>query len=187
LFKATNTSGPAFYAQADLSSAIQAVSAYGITIQTDTEWGTPLVTRVANSHVEDVHSVVNLTRESSGTVVNGFGQSIDYNNEDDSGATTPCNQLISRWLDATHATRTSQFELWGMNSGSLSRNLTIAGSGKLILDAYTSSSAFTGTAVANLSVDVSGNVITVGGASGTFTSQDGKTITVTNGIITSIV
>lgn len=65
-------------------------------------------------------------------------------------------------------------------------NTQTLGNGAATLNQYGAGN-FTGTPTYNLSVDVDGNIIEELGATGTFTSQDGKTITVTNGLITSIV
>ena len=120
----------------------------------------------ANSVTEIVHISKSRTGASAAA---GLGCSIDFEIEsatDNFFATS--NQIISKWTDATNATRTSQFEITGVNSGTTARKLALAGNGQLILDNYTNQSSFTGTAVANLAVDASGNVITTatGGGSG---------------------
>ena len=67
-----------------------------------------------------------------------------------------------------------------------SRRMFLESTGRMVLHRY-GVGTFTGTAARNLSTTSTGVVIEVAGATGTFTSQDGKTITVTNGLITSIV
>lgn len=67
-----------------------------------------------------------------------------------------------------------------------SRRMFLESTGRMVLHKY-GVGTFTGTAARNLSTTSTGEVIEVAGATGTFTSQDGKTITVTNGLITSIV
>ena len=66
-----------------------------------------------------------------------------------------------------------------------SRRMFLESTGRMVLHKY-GIGTFTGTAARNLSTTSTGEVIEVAGATGTFTSQDGKTITVTNGLITSI-
>jgi len=102
------------------------------------------------------HSVFSMN--SAGGVTNGFGLSLDLNNETSTTDSTLSNQIISKWTDATHATRTSAFEIWGVNSATLARKLAIAGSGQLTADAY-GSGTFTGTDAYWLAVDSSGNII----------------------------
>ncbi len=78
------------------------------------------------------------------------------------------NEITSKWTNATHASRTSQFEVWGVNNAITARKLAIAGSGLVTLDAY-GTGARTGTATYSLNVDASGNIIegAIGGGGGT--------------------
>lgn len=105
-------------------------------------------------------------RDSAGTLVNGFGQSLDFNLR--AGSTAyQANQIISKWTDVTEGTRTSQFEIWGVNSANLLRKMAIAGTGQLTLDAYTTSTSFTSaTGVSLLGVDSLGAVVNSGAVNG---------------------
>jgi hypothetical protein len=106
--------------------------------------------------------VINLSRTAGSNIPSdGIGGSIDlYANVNDAGVTRSrlANQIVYKWTDAAHATRTSQYEIWGTNNATTARKLAIAGNGKLTLDGYGSGTQ-TGTAVYGLSVDASGNVI----------------------------
>ena len=69
------------------------------------------------------------------------------------------NYLISKLTTVDYATRTSQFEIWGVNNGApLTKQFSIAGSGQLTLDDY-GNGTFTGTPVYNLGVTSTGTVI----------------------------
>jgi hypothetical protein len=98
---------------------------------------------------------------------------------------------IRQIYHVTGANAGSKFE-WHYSTGNnidflgTSRRMFLESTGRLVLHRY-GVGTFTGTAARNLSTTSTGEVIEVAGATGTFTSQDGKTITVTNGLITSIV
>jgi hypothetical protein len=105
---------------------------------------------------------------------------------------TPNNpNPIKQIYHVTGANAGSRFE-WHYSTANLiddlgtSRRMFLESTGRMVLHKY-GVGTFTGTAARNLSTTSAGVVIEVAGANGTFTSQDGKTITVTNGLITSIV
>jgi len=105
--------------------------------------------------------------------LNGFGASIDFRLATaDFVNFKSSNKLISKWSTADDATRTSQFEITGVNNAGADTTIfTLKGTGQLQLNNYTA--GFSGTAVYALGVDASGNVITTtggGGGSGTVTS-----------------
>src|SRR6266536_1252709 len=97
------------------------------------------------------------------TPSNGLGGSIDFSiitTTDSVSGGTPqtSNRLVSKWTNIGNSTRTSQFEIIGVNSGSLARKLALAGNGQLTLDGYGAGTK-TGTATYALQVDASGKVI----------------------------
>lgn len=104
--------------------------------------------------------VMVLQRASSGTPANGIGATVEFEIQASDLNTHPTVQLRSLWSDVTVGTRTSRFEIWAVNSGSLNRKLALAGDGTLTLDTY-GSGTHTGTPTRNLAVDASGNVIEV--------------------------
>lgn len=107
--------------------------------------------------------VIDISRLTTTNGANGIGGSIDFIT-----ATTTTgsisNQLISKWTDATNATRTSQFSIIGVNSATTNTLLTLSGSGAANLGKY-GLGTFTGTPTFTLQVDASGNIIE-GSASG---------------------
>jgi hypothetical protein len=76
----------------------------------------------------DVSMVLRIGRAISGggTAANGIGGSIDFYTQSVSSAQLS-NQIISKWTDATTATRTSQLVITGVNSGSTVDKLYIGG------------------------------------------------------------
>jgi len=107
------------------------------------------------------------------------------------GFTLSNPNAIKQIYHVTGANAGSRFE-WHYSTANTiddlgtSRRMFLESTGRMVLHKY-GIGTFTGTAARNLSTTSTGEVIEVAGATGTFTSQDGKTITVTNGLITSIV
>lgn len=98
-----------------------------------------------------------------GSVSNGVGTILEFKNQTTvngfNSANTISNQLISKWTDATDATRTSQFEIWGVNSTTLARKMAISGAGQITVDGYTGTNfQTTDTSYNSLVVDGSGNI-----------------------------
>lgn len=94
---------------------------------------------------------------SGGGAINGIGQSFDFTLQTSSSADVS-NKLISKWTNATHSSRTSQFEIEGYYNAVYSRLLALAGQGNLILDKY-GIGTFVGTPTYLLGVNASGNVV----------------------------
>jgi len=88
-----------------------------------------------SSSTNDVEAILKIRRESTSTPVNGIGGAIDYVTES-TAATTTSNRLISIWTDATTGSRTSQFEIWGVNNATTARKSAIAGNGQWTWDGY---------------------------------------------------
>jgi len=111
------------------------------------------------------------------TPSNGIGGSIDFSiitttDSVSGGMPQIANRLISKWTNVQNSTRTSQFEIVGVNSGVTARKLALAGSGLMTLDGY-AGGAFQITDTSTnkpLTVDASGNIKQgkwFGGSSGT--------------------
>lgn len=83
---------------------------------------------VTPSSTATVIPVINVTRSSSGAGANGIGGSIDLYTKT-STQNRISNQIISKWNDATDATRTSEFQLTGLNSAATNTLLTVTGAG----------------------------------------------------------
>jgi len=131
--------------------------------------GTPLVASAIASSTSTEQTGLKIERDyqTSSAASNGLGSSIDYYARTTSGGTgsaSLANQIISKWTDATTATRTSQFIITGVNSAATADLFTLSGSGATKLNKY-GTGTFTGTAAYNLAVDASGNVIEATGVS----------------------
>jgi hypothetical protein len=73
--------------------------------------------------------VVLYQRGSTGTAANNIGGSVQFAISNDSGGAHVSNEIISKWTDASLATRTSQFSITGVNSGTLQTIFTISAAG----------------------------------------------------------
>lgn len=106
-----------------------------------------------------VETIAQLVRETSSLGANGIGGSLDFYVEADNPSSIPIShKLISKWTNATFASRVSQFEIEGVNNAISSRLLALTGQGQLILDKY-GLGTFGGTLQNLLGVTSSGNVI----------------------------
>jgi hypothetical protein len=112
-----------------------------------------------NTQVE----VLRVSRSSSGTGATGIGGYVTYYHETSIGANKEANRLLSKWADATDATRTSQFEIWGVNSATTVQVLTVSGLGYLKLEGITATAASAITAA-------DGMIVYVTNTDATFTS-----------------
>lgn len=111
-----------------------------------------------NGSTNTVLPMLLFSRGSSGTPANGIGTSVDFEVMTSTGAGDNATRLISKWSTATHATRTSQLIITGVNSAVTGDILTLNGNKSIKFNGY-GSGTFTGTATKFLAVDASGNVI----------------------------
>jgi hypothetical protein len=90
------------------------------------------------------------------------GSSLDFFTNTNGGGDYS-NKLVSKWTDATHATRTSEFSITGVSSGSAQTVFSVGGQGyvKLLGLSATTASALTPAA---------GMIVFVTSTDGTFTS-----------------
>ena len=104
-----------------------------------------------------------------GTPLAGFGTQLQYRLQTSvngpTSANTISNNLISKWTNATDATRTSEFIIQGVNSAVTADLFTLSGNGRLRLNKY-GVNTFTGTIAYYLAVDSSGNIIEASAAGG---------------------
>lgn len=130
----------------------------------------------------NVLSSVLVQRSNSIAPAAGMGAAIEF---DLSGTTSPTsanlrsNRIISEWTTPTTGLQTSEFTITGVSSAVESDLFTLSGSGALKLNKYLLN-AFPGTAVNNLAIDATGNVITVatgGGGIAGITADNGLTAT----------
>lgn len=72
---------------------------------------------VFNSATNSIKNILSLSSQTSGTAANGIGGALEFDLEVVGGSSYEANKLVSKWTDATDATRTSQFSITGVNSG----------------------------------------------------------------------
>jgi hypothetical protein len=86
--------------------------------------------------------VIDVRRQTTGTAANEIGGRISYNTETSNGTVAASNYLISKWTDATTATITSRWEVWGRNNGaSAAKIFSIGGQGFMQLEPITATAA----------------------------------------------
>lgn len=76
-----------------------------------------------------VVSLLRLFRSSTGLAQNGIGASINILNKTTQGGGYQTNTIISKWTDVTHASRTSEFSITGVNNAITDTLLSISGAG----------------------------------------------------------
>lgn len=116
---AISNAGAGVYATSTSYYGLQAISGTGRAFQGQI---TPAGTNDIATHSEFI-------RSSSGTAANGIGGSIVFQTETTTGSNVESNSLIWKWIDATHASRTSQFDITGVNNATTNTLLTISGAG----------------------------------------------------------
>lgn len=91
-------------------------SGFGVNAQSANSYG--MYARSQPASTNTVFGTALFERYTQGTAANGIGNSIDISNQTVAGVEIS-NQIISIWIDATDATRTSQFVLRGVLSASI--------------------------------------------------------------------
>lgn len=125
----------------------------GINIGSGTN--TPIVLTSNPASTNTVTTLIDMGRFSTGTAANGIGGSILYSTETTTGVAQESNRLVSKWTDATDATRTSEFYITGVNSGVISTLFRLSGNGEAI---FTASARMKGYTVATLPAGVQGDI-----------------------------
>lgn len=169
-----------------VAGALQSTTTNGIAfVATATTTGLPISGASVDAAVIDLRRtptstntivpIAVLTRFTTGTAANGIGQSIHFDLQTSASAYT-ANEIVSKWTDATIATRTSEFSITGVNSATTNTLFTLSGNGSTKLNKY-GSGTFTGTPTYNLAVNSSGDIIEVasGGSGSTYYANNGLT------------
>jgi len=134
-----------------------------------------VIERYPDSVSNAIETMILLKRGDSTTApFVGMGSSINFQLLSSTYAFRDSNKIISKWTDATNATRTSQFEITSVNLGAAESTIfTLKGTGQLLLNKY-GIGTFVNSPAYSLGVDASGNVIefTPSTGGGTVTSVD---------------
>lgn len=175
----SSTGGVSITAESGTVGINASGSTTGVSAGSDT--GLPLWVTSTDAGTNDIKRMVLTQRTSSGTPANNFGVAHDFFLESDGGG-GESSRIISKWTNATHASRTSQLEFWGVNAATLSKKASIAGSGQWTWDTY-GTGTHTGTAAYNLSVTASGLIIeTAVSSGGSISADNGLTENVTDNV-----
>jgi hypothetical protein len=121
-----------------------------------------------NNSGNTIQPILVLNRNSSSAAQTNLGGTIDFSIKTSSTTLWNSNRLVSKWTDVNEATRTSQFEIHGVeNALNASAYFTLKGTGQVQFNKYNNPSVFNGAVSAYLAVDAFGNVIqTTGGGGG---------------------
>jgi hypothetical protein len=151
------TSGTAIYGNATDGYGVFSLATAGNALYAQSGDGLAIEAIVQPASTNTVVTLVKSTRVTTGTPTDGIGHSYDFENQT-TVANRLSNQIVSKWTTATDASRTSQFEIWGVNSGTSARKLAIAGNGQVTADGY-GTGTHTGTPAYDLQSTSSGAVI----------------------------
>jgi hypothetical protein len=130
-FRGVNTStGAGVYGSSTGSYGVQGVGAAGVYGYSTQNEGGIFSSQPASTN--NVHGVLRVERYSGGTPAVGMGASIDVNLATEITARN-ATRLITKWTNATDATRTTQFELWGLDTAVAKELLRVSGAGVFTL------------------------------------------------------
>jgi hypothetical protein len=124
-----SSSGTGVWAESTTGQAFYALSPY-------TDGAGVFISNPSSTNT--THTVLNLTRLSTSAGANNIAGALDFNinNTTAAGSVTTANRLISKLTTATSGSEVSQFEIWGVNSGSSAKKFSIAGNGQITADGY---------------------------------------------------
>jgi hypothetical protein len=171
--KMTDGFGTALFVQGIAGPAIYAYSygGLGLYAMSDSYIAASFVVNPASTN--DVQPAFDVSRYvSPGVGANGVGVQFNLSVESSAGSVETATSFISKLTNATTASRVSEFSITGVDNAVTSTLFTLKGNGQMLLNKYVSS-AFTGTAVNNLAVDASGNVIMVSTGAGAYSFTTG--------------
>lgn len=94
-----------------------------------TNAGLAIVAQLTAATTNTIISQSQFSRFTSGTAASGIGMGLDMFVQDTGGSAFLSNRIVSKWVDATHATRTSQMDIVGLNSGVENTIMSAYGSG----------------------------------------------------------
>lgn len=119
---------PAIYGVGDAGAGVYANAISGIPLQSVSSNNYAASFQNGATATNSVVSTVKMISHSTGTAANGFGGAFEFHTEDAS-SNELSNQLISKWIDVTHGTRTSEFSITGVTAATTETWLTIGKSG----------------------------------------------------------
>lgn len=111
------------------AEAVRGTSTSGTAISGSSTSGLGGLLAINPSSTNSVAEVVQFSRNTSGSATDGIGQSIGFYTKTTTTIANASNTIISKWITAANATRTSQFSITGVNSASTGTILSINGDG----------------------------------------------------------
>lgn len=113
-----------------------------------------------NSSPANIIPIITQSRITSSTAAAGIGLSNTFAVEYDAGVSDQTNSFISKWLNATGASRLSQLSITGNNAGGLNRLMAFGGDGLITIDSLAGTKYLTADTVTHkpVVVDASGNL-----------------------------
>lgn len=150
--------GAGVNASSNTGSAIYGASTSGFALEGYSTGAIGSFIQVEAAATNTVITSLALERATSATAADGIGNKILFRNETSTTGSVETNSIVSKWNNATHASRLSEFNITGYNIATENTLLTLLGTGKLTLPKY-GVGTFTGTATKTLQVDANGNVI----------------------------
>lgn len=154
----TSVNNTAIVANSTNQTAVGISSTNGIGAQISSTNGISILSNINPSSTNTVATNIQMIRSSSGTAANGIGVQLDMQIQTSNGTNNPANAIISKWSNATHASRTSEFSITGISNTVSSTLFTLSGDGGTRLNKY-GTGTFTGTGAYTLQIDASGNII----------------------------
>jgi hypothetical protein len=120
------------------NTGVQGQSSSGVGVIGVSSTGAGLRGQINATSTNAIENVLTLLRTTSaGAGANGIGAAIQYELETATSGTSQIAGLTAfKWSDATNATRTSDFDIYTVNSGTSARKFSIKGNGQLVADTY---------------------------------------------------
>lgn len=139
--------------------ALEADGGLGTGLQASTTGTTPTIITFAGpspnyvgistyTTTSNVEQIANFQRRTSGTGTNGIGGSIDVLLQENVASSDIASRMVTRWLDATPLTRTSQWELDLINNGTQQAVFFMEPNGEVTFPASASFGVFANNAAA---------------------------------------
>lgn len=115
------------------------------------------------SSTNDVQTIMQMFRSTTGTAASGLGGSLDFILSNDAGFGIESNKIISKWSSAANTAETSQLIITGINSAVIVDLMTLNGDGSWQIRPITATAA-------SAITPAEGMFVFVSNTNGTFTS-----------------
>lgn len=158
----TGTSGSyiGVFGSSTSSTGVQGQSSSGVGVIGVSSTGAAIRGQINPSSTNAIENAITILRTTSaGAGANGLGAAIQFELETaTSGTSQIAGSTAFKWTDATNSTRTSAYEIYGVNSGTSARKAAVAGNGQWTWDGY-GAGTHTGTPTYSIQSTSSGAII----------------------------